>query len=286
MPHPQRAYGTGVRWVVFTNVYVAFCGAALTAATYALIGLPIQIDAATGMVFCCTLVIYNLDRLAEPHPGDTAHEQWIGCHRRLLWLITASGAIGAGACALWLSPAAQWSLVAAGAVALGYCLPIVGSPGSNKPYYRLKDLPGAKLPLIALVWAYATAGLPMLQAGVALDAQPAGVLIGRLLFIAAVALPFDLPDMQRDRLSGIATLPTQFGVTATRNIALVFAAGAMVPALTHPYPQVCALLLSCAATFALVLALHPGRGVLYFMVALDGMLLLQAALLWITVGLR
>ena len=56
-------------------------------------------------------------------------------------------------------------------------------------------------------------------------------------------------------------------------------------ALTHPYPMAWAVLLSCAATFALIFALQPSRGVLYFMVALDGMLLLQAALLWITVGL-
>lgn len=282
---PDRCYGTGVRWLVFTNVYVALCGAALTAATYALLGLPIQIDAVVGLVFCCTLVIYNLDRLVEPHPGDTAHEQWVEQHRMLLWGLIAAGAIGAGACMLWLSTAARWSLFAAGAVAIAYCLPIVGRPASGQPYYRLKDLPGAKLPLIAVVWAYATAGLPMLQAGVSVDLSSSGVLIGRLLFLAAVALPFDVPDMQRDRLSGIATLPTRFGVNATRHIALLLAVAAATVALGHPYPMAWAVLMSCVATFTIIFALQPSRGVLYFMVALDGMLLLQAALLWITVGL-
>ena len=266
-----------MRWLVFTNVYVALCGAALTAATYALFGLPMQIDAVVGLVFCCTLVIYNLDRLVEPHPGDSTHEQWVEQHRMLLWGLVAFGAIGAATCTLWLSTAARWSLFAAGAVAIAYCLPIVGRRASTKPC--------AKLPLIAIVWAYATAGLPMMQAGVGLDMSSSGVLGSRLLFLAAVALPFDVPDMQRDRLSGIATLPTRFGVKTTRRIALLLAVTAAAVALTHPYPMAWAVLVSCGATFALILALHPSRGVLYFMVALDGMLLLQAALLWITVGI-
>ncbi|MGB0768796.1 MAG: hypothetical protein ACPGYV_13930, partial [Phycisphaeraceae bacterium] len=183
----------------------------------------------------------------------------------------------------WLEPAAQWSLAAAGCVAFGYCLPILGErrlpKDARRGRVRLKDLPGAKLPLIALVWTYATAGLPMLDAGVALDGTTAMVLASRLLFIAAVALPFDLPDMQRDRESGIATLPTVYGVGATRRIAFASAIGSAVFAVALPWPQAVAILISAACTGGLLALLRPDRGVLYFMVALDGMLLLQAALL-------
>ncbi|MGB0767386.1 MAG: hypothetical protein ACPGYV_06720, partial [Phycisphaeraceae bacterium] len=77
-----------MNWVVFGNLYVALCGAALTAATYTLYGLPARVDAVVAVVFFATLVIYNLDRLVEPHPGDTAHERWVETHRGGLWRLT------------------------------------------------------------------------------------------------------------------------------------------------------------------------------------------------------
>lgn len=280
-----RWYGTAVRWAVFSNAYIALCGGALTAATYSLFGLPPRVDAAVGLVFYCTLVIYNLDRLVEPHPGDSEHERWVQRHRRWLWALTGLAAIGAGACAWQLKAATQYSLAAAGVVAVGYCLPIVGSPASTKPYRRLKDLPGAKLPLIALVWTYATAGLPMLQAGTAFDSPSVAILISRIFFFAAVALPFDIPDMQRDRQSGIVTLPTKYGLRATRRITLALAAVSMLTGLLTPWPEAIAILISNAAAIIAVAALRPVRGWVFFMVLLDGMLLLQACALWIITGL-
>jgi 4-hydroxybenzoate polyprenyltransferase len=258
-------------------MYVAICGAALTAASYALLGVPPRLDAVAGLVFCCTLVIYNLDRLVEPRPGDTAHEQWVERHRRALWAITGAASLGALAFTAVLGPRVFISLIIAGIIAVGYCLPVVRFGGR---WRRLKELPGMKLFLIALVWTYATAGLPMLHARVALDAPACIVLLTRLLFIAAVALPFDLPDAQRDRQSGIATLPILFGVDKTKRLAVGLALGAALLGVFNPWPMAGAVVLSACVALGLALALNADRGVGYFMVALDGMLLLQAAALW------
>ena len=81
-------------WLVFSNVFVALCGAALTAATYPLLGLPPRLDAPVLLVFCATLVVYNLDRLVEPQPGDSAHERWVEQHRGVLWALTLLAALG------------------------------------------------------------------------------------------------------------------------------------------------------------------------------------------------
>lgn len=266
---------------MFTNVYVALCGAALTAASYSLLGLPARLDHVVGLVFCCTLVIYNLDRLVEPRPGDSEHERWVEAHRRVLWGLTLIGAVGGIALASQLNTTSLISLAIAGAVAVGYCLPVVRFRGR---WRRLKALPGAKLILIALVWTYATAGLPIIESGITLDRSAWLVLLARLFFIAAVALPFDLPDMQRDRRSGIATLPTMLGVVATRNAAFLLIATSAALSVFTPWPTASALLISCACVAGLIAMLRPDRGVLYFMVALDGMLLIQAALLWISAG--
>ena len=270
-----------MQWVVFTNVYVALCGALLTAATYPLLGLPPRLDHVSGIVFCCTLVIYNLDRLVEPHPGDSEHERWIEQHRGILWAITFVGAAAAFVWSIQLSTAALVSLPIAGAVAVGYCLPVVPYQGR---WLTLKALPGAKLVLIAVVWTYATAGLPMLQSGTALDAGSAMILLARFCFIAAVALPFDLPDMQRDSRSGILTIPNWLGVHTTRNVALLLIGLSAGFALFNPWPHASALLLSCACVTGLLAMLRADRGVLYFMVALDGMLIVQAGLLYLSAG--
>lgn len=266
-------------WVVFTNVYVALCGAALTAASYALLGLPPRMDHVAGLVFCCTLVIYNLDRLVEPRPGDSMHERWVESHRTILWGLTLIGAAGAIALASQLNTLSLTSLAIAGAVAVGYCLPAVRYRGR---WRRLKALPGTKLLLIALVWTYATTGLPILESGIALDRSAWMTLLARLFFIAAVALPFDLPDMQRDQRSGIATLPTMLGISATRTTAFALIVASAAFSLFTPWPDASALLISCACVAGLIAMLRPDRGVLYFMVALDGMLLIQAGLLWVS----
>ena len=274
-------YGTAVPWVVFTNVYVALCGAALTAATYALLGLPPRLHPVAGLVFCCTLVIYNLDRLVEPNPGDSEHERWVESHRRPLWGLTLLASAGAIAFTTTLHLAAAVSLLIAGVVAVGYCLPVVYLRGR---WCRLKALPGAKLVLIALVWTYATAGLPMLNSGLVLDHHVVAILLARFFFIAAVALPFDLPDMQRDQRSGITTLPILFGVQATRSIAFLLIMASMLLSLLNPWPHAAALLISCACVMGLLALLRPDRSVLYFMVALDGMLLVKAVFLWASAG--
>lgn len=265
-------------WLVFTNLFVAFCGAALTAASDTALHLPIQIDAVVGLTFFGTLTIYNLDRLVEPYPGNTPHERWVHAHRHILWGITLASAIASLGLATQLRPTSLISLVLAGALAAGYCLPVVWYGGR---WRRLKALPGAKVVFIALVWTYATAGLPMLERGGALDLGDGWVLAARFFFIAAVALPFDLPDMDRDRLAGIVTLPTLGGIHTTWIVTFVLLTISAAMSLLNPWPAAGGLLISCACVAGLVIALRPDRGVAYFMIALDGMLLAQAAFLWI-----
>jgi 4-hydroxybenzoate polyprenyltransferase len=269
-------------WLVFTNLYVALCGAALTSGSYVLLGFAPRIDHVVGVVFCSTLVIYNLDRLVEPHPGNSELERWVEQHRRSLWGLVAVATAGSTVFALQLGPAAQWSLIPAAAISIGYCIPILGKrSGTSEKATRLKDLPGAKLLLIVVVWTYATMGLPMLDDGVSFDLNTIMMLLARFFFIAAVALPFDLPDMQRDQRSGIVTIPTLLGIQATRSIAWCLIVVATIMSVFNPWPSASALLISCACTAGLIAMLRPDRGVLYFMVALDGMLLVQAGLLWI-----
>jgi len=268
-----------MRWIVYSNLYIAFCAASLTAATYTLLGQPPRFDVLAGLVFCCTLVIYNLDRLIEPYPGDTEHERWVRRYHKPLWALTLTAAVVSMAFVSQLPSAVLYSLLPMGAISVGYCVPAVRYRGR---WLRLKALPGAKLILIAVVWAYATTLLPMLTAGVNVDMKSSTLLLARLLFLASVALPFDLPDAPRDREAGIVTLPTLLGVRATKWIAVSLACLAAATGLLLPSPGGWAFAGSCICAAGVAMMLRPDRGVGYFMVALDGMLLVQAGALWIS----
>ena len=163
-------------WLVFTNLYVGFCGAALTYATYPLIGQPPRLNAVVAIVFCATLLIYNLDRLAERSTGGSAHARWVDEHRPVLWALTLLAGLGCVAWAPQLTGPARWSLLLPAGISLGYCLPCWRWHGR---WRRLKQLPTAKLLLIALVWTYATALLPLINASaLALELQRKG-LVGK-----------------------------------------------------------------------------------------------------------
>ena len=268
-------------WLVFSNLYVACCGAALTAATYPLLGVPARLDAAVGLVFAATLVVYNLDRLVDPHRDNPAvaaspHERWVARHRPALWLLT----IGAGgmctASAFFLDRSVLISLALPACLALGYCLPVLPGRGG---WRRLKAVPGAKLLLIGGVWTYATAVLPAVASGLPLSGAGFYLLVlGRFLFVLAVALPFDLPDTARDRASGIATLPQRCGAAGTRSLSLVLIAGFTATACLHPWPWAAGLIVSGGAAAVLLAGLNTQRGAWYYGVGLDGLLPIQAAL--------
>ena len=263
-------------WLVFSNLYVACCGAALTAASYALLGSSPRVDRVVLLVFFGTLVIYNLDRLVEPAPGDSAHERWVAEHRRPLWGLTLVASLGASACLPGLSTAAMISLLIPAALSIGYCVPVYRS---GRRWRRLKALPGGKLLLIAGVWTYATLALPQINSPLRLaPATLTLLLLSRVFFLLAVAMPFDLPDAARDRAAGILTIPQRLGVAGTRRLAVVLAVLSGGLALGCPWPFAAGLLVSSAVTVGLVHALSAQRGVLYYEVLLDGMLLLQAGL--------
>jgi 4-hydroxybenzoate polyprenyltransferase len=95
----------------------------------------------------------------------------------------------------------------------------------------------------------------------------------RVLFIVGITLPFDIRDMDRDAQSGIATIPIWLGVDWTRRLAVlcVVAFGLMS---THEP----ALLTSAVITALVLLGADEGRGEFYYVAGLDGMMLVQWAL--------
>lgn len=267
--------------IILSNVFVALCAASLVWASWGELGLSLRVlDPMVGLLFFATLLVYNLDRVLGTSPEDTssARHTWLQAHRHKVFALTGLAGLGTLVCGLLLPAHIFWALVPLGALSLTYSIPFIRWRGR---WLRLKDLPGLKIFLIALVWGVATVTLPAWHRGLEPE-QPRvmWLMLERALFIFIITLPFDVRDLARDRGAGLRTLPGLLGVARTRALAImalcVFMASAAVrhQAMGLVWP----LAMSTLATGALLARLDERSSERYYSFYMEGTMLLQAAL--------
>ncbi len=270
-----------MRLLIFSNIYIALAAVALTYETYALLGGAPRSHGLAALVFCATLFVYNLDRLVSLSREDaveiTERHRWIRARKKLLWPLVGVAAVGGAASLFFVPLDVLWGLVPLGVISLAYSLPVMIGAGRT---WRLKDIPGLKIFLIALVWGSVTVVLPALNAGVDVFGRDAILaLIERVIFIFAITLPFDVRDLERDRQAGLHTLPMTLGPSNTRWLAVglmgVFCAvSAFHYGLSWAGPTV-PMLSNGVLTAVLLWFSNESHQELYYVGLLDGTMLLQ-----------
>lgn len=280
-----------MRLLIFSNIFIALATVALSWATYWLLGVELGADwpephswGLMALVFFATLFVYNLDRLVSTSREDavavTERHRWIRDHRSWLWALAGVGGVGAAASFLFIPFELLWGLVPLGVVTLAYSLPVWSREGQKR---RLKDVPGLKIFLIALVWSSVTVVLPALDAGIDLFGTNAVLtFVERMIFIFAITLPFDVRDMNRDAQAGIYTLPMTLGVGKTRGLAVGLMVVFVGLVVAHYGLEVSSATIPMALSGVLTAAaLWPSdevHGELYYVGLLDGTMLLQGVL--------
>lgn len=271
-------------FLVFSNLFIAVSAAAFAHASYHLLGASPRASPILALIFCATLVVYNLDRLSTVSKEDdvdaTERHRWIDRHRRLLvglGTVAAAGVVGA---LFFVAREVLYALVPLGVASLGYSLPVIW--GRSGPY-RLKDIAGLKIFLIAFVWTGATAFLPAVEIyDDPFRPEVAALCLERALFIFAITLPFDIRDMTRDRAAEIWTIPLVFGRARTRLLALVILGAFILSVVLHygvsPTSPTLPLAVSAAITGWLLWRADRPHDELYYVGKLDGMMALQSAL--------
>lgn len=273
-----------MRFLIFSNIYIALAAVLLTGETYFLLGTAPQSLGLAVLVFCATLFVYNLDRLVSSSREDnfaiTERHRWIEARRSWLWALALLSGAGGAASVFFVPFDLLLGLIPLGVVSLAYSLPFWKRDGKM---LRLKDVPGIKIFLIALVWASVTVILPVLDA----EVDPLGrhavlTFVERLVFIFAITLPFDVRDLERDRKAGIRTLPMALGPSGTRWLAVgLMVAFTGLSVLNYGWQLDAASLpmaLSGLLTAAALWGSDEVRGELYYVGVLDGTMILQWAL--------
>lgn len=274
-------------YLLFSNVFIAICAMAQGALTYVLLGAPINPIVIT-LLGCSTFVLYNLSLiLSKPANFITSpyrRVRWFYSHYRLL--------IFTSACALLIMPflVARLSLnslillTSTSILALSYNFPIL-KIGNRR--IGLRSLPGAKLFIISIVWAFSCVWFPIVELNsqnVYISKLDTFLLVAkRFLFIMAITLPFDIRDLYQDRFFHLKTIPVLIGkenalllcqVLLVVYILFVFIfADAIDGALV-------ALTLTTLITGLLIYFTKKERNEYYYFLFLDGTLLLQFIAVW------
>lgn len=214
------------KWLVNTNLFISIGAVCMVWQTYFVLGRPWGITPLVVLVFAATLFVYNWQRLISHNkPTYGSMEGMHGWMEQHIWWTRSFivvGLLGMAISVWWLSTDTQVTLLVLGLISTTYALPV---PLSKTYRIRLRDIGVLKPFILAGVWAFATALLPIMEGGGIAPLSSLALLIfaKRFLFMAAICIPFDIKDMEFDRITmRYPTLPIVIGVKATRILALFF----------------------------------------------------------------
>lgn len=216
-PSPLRnIFFKALDFLLFSNIFIALCAVAQAKVTYLLLDAECDKDV-LGILFFATLALYNfstfMSKPAEPKKSPFRRVRWIHRNYQLMSALTLVSVLSLVVITLFLSSAAQILLLFLGVVAVCYNLPLF-SIGEKR--FGLRNVPGLKLFLIALIWSLSCVLLPIVELGVSQSAVvPASdtilLIAKRFLFIAAITVPFDIRDLFQDRNCDLKTIPVVYG---------------------------------------------------------------------------
>lgn len=223
---------------LYGNFHIALCAAALCFTTGLV--LHVRIDPyLIGFLSCCTLALYTLQRVLSFRLNVGSKDfymqgrlLWMKKNEIFLWAIM----IGSVICGLLFSlntgkgllhkqeDLLKLSIIPA-IFSLLYAIPVFRKNGK---WFRLRDVPGIKIFLVAGTWAFVTVIIPSFYAY-----QPAAWgwspewfnayriswFIQSFLFLFALTIPFDIRDLEFDKVK-LKTIPALIGENKAKALAI------------------------------------------------------------------
>lgn len=261
--------------VLFSALWISLCATALAVESCLILQVPLPDTPRLLFVFAATCCHYNLHYLFRtPDPARSVRDHWAARHRGIVQLITLAAAVPAAGMLVWFTPTELLIIAGAVAASAAYSLPLLPSG------WRLRNLGVLKPFVLALVWAVITVWLPA-HAG-----DPYLLLLvalRRFVFMLTLCLAFDVRDVDKDRAHGVFTFPIRWGkgfTYALIDVLLVafVVLAALVEADKRRPAVATALAISAFCTALAVRLTKRWTSEEYYLGVIDGMMLLQAAL--------
>ena len=275
-------------FLLFSNLFIAVCAVAQGLVTYHLLKVPAD-KYVLAFIFFATIGLYNFSMLLskpqKPENSPFKRVRWIFSHHRMIISITLISLL----CLvplflLYLSIESKLLMLFTGLVAVGYNIPFLTLDNQN---IGLRNIPGIKLFLIAMVWAVSCVLLPImeLQHSNQLNIAPGDTLLlvfKRFLFVAAITVPFDIRDLFQDKLYALKTIPVMLGEKRAYIFCQFLLLGYLLLLLLFrqaTYPDIAAVVVNLAVTGWLIFKSNIKKNEYYYFFYLDGTMLMQYLLL-------
>jgi 4-hydroxybenzoate polyprenyltransferase len=202
-----------LRFFAKSNLLISFAAVSLTLASQVQLGQQPQLYYYVAVVFFATLLEYNFHVLVAANGGQEAmlkaKRYWAFGHIGIIKILFFSSLAGLVFSMFFVSRQIIFVFGLLSILTLFYT-----SNGfvKGKSRYGLQRVIGLKTVVLAFVWAAVTVYLPVLQSGTFYG--PAKIIllfVERFAFIFAIAIPFDIRDMETDSRAGVKSFPVVFG---------------------------------------------------------------------------
>jgi 4-hydroxybenzoate polyprenyltransferase len=271
-------------FLLFSNVFMSLCAVAQGLLTFYLIGSK-PVYPVIGLLFTSTLGIYNFSILIskprQPEKSPYWRVRWFFSHYRLMVTLTIVSILSLAPLFFLVSISSRILLAFLGILSFCYGLPLF-AVGNQK--FGLRNIPGLKLFMITLVWTMSCVLLPVLEAQAmhyaTISFRDTTILLAkRFLFIAAVAIPFDIRDLFEDKQFGLKTIPVAWGEKNAYLFCQVLLAGYVVLLFLFRNnsfnTDFWALTITVVLTGWLIFKSKWEKNEYYYFFYLDGVLILQ-----------
>lgn len=160
---------------------------------------------------------------------------------------------------------------------LFYKLPILGIKYKR---ITIRQITFLKVFVISSIWVISTVYLPYNEYGKNIEILKLGIIMGmQLLFIAAIALTFDIRDIREDSRNKLNTIPVRIGEKNTKSLCYLFLFCFFLLAFYQQenmnYRLIEPALITVAVTMILVYYSGSSRNKYFYFLLLDGMCLFQ-----------
>ncbi|MEP7253241.1 MAG: UbiA family prenyltransferase [Ginsengibacter sp.] len=269
-------------FILFGNIFISLCAIALCIETSLLLQLPLNPLSYYLFVAGATIVQYNLHYLVKKTAINNSQRlTWSLQNKNIHLVLFALGCIFIIISLFSFQLRHFIILLVLGAIAFLYSFPAL--PFGKRR--RIKDYGFLKIITLALLWTLVTVWFPVSDMHID-KALYIFIFVKRFVFMFVLCLLFDIRDIEIDREENIRTLPVVAGKKIAYNIALgalfIFLLLSFLQYLYfHETGAFIAMVLSALATLFVIEVSKKINSDFFYLAGIDGMMLLQAVLVYL-----
>jgi 4-hydroxybenzoate polyprenyltransferase len=194
---------------IFSNIFLSVGAVLLTVSAQVQLGMKPQWQPYLLLIFFATLIEYNRDFLTQILTKKVSlnkeKQDWIRKNRNYIFFVLTASVVLFLYALLCTKTEVLIAFLPLAILTFFYSFPV---SGKRNYFLRLREVPYLKIFLIAFVWSATTTLLPVIDAGAKImETHVILLFVERFFFVFAIAIPFDIRDMQSDCDAGIKTIP-------------------------------------------------------------------------------